>query len=592
MASLRTQSGAGAPRDSRGPALPLVLGLLAAFLLSQYAYAWSVPFINDDFIFLDKTRLASFLSLWEPKALAFHWYRPWSREFHYWALQHLFGARELPFHLASFALGLAVLATYYGLVRRLAGGTTAAIATAGVTALAAWGVPLVWVAGVQELWLLLFSLAFLFAVARGARWLALLTLALALMSKETAAVLPAIAVLYRILVERKGFGDAMRWVAPLAVLLVAWAAFHPVLGGRWFHPISAPLEPAPRSPLGPMLDFHRHRGAFVLRTLAVPFNLDTAAVPEHGWPRALWPAALGGLLLAGLVLAGRWGGRGPLAGARGIGFGLGWAVVGWAPLMMPTLGWHAYYGLLGAFGAWLAVALTLSRWPGPAAVLVAALALLRGARADTASGDWGSEWYQRRAASFILVMRADLQRQFPTLPSHSRLFFVRVPSNVGFIAGDGPSVRVWYRDSTLRADFYPNYRPRVAGEPRGPDLFFRFDTTGRWVQVRSGPEEVAAARLENPRWLKDHEVLASTFAAAGDWRAAASEYEKLANAESLRVDFAYNAGVCHEALRDSSRAAAWYARAAALPGADLEARETAARFARRHGEPTARRGSP
>ena len=553
--------------------------LLAAFLLTQYGSALFMPFINDDYVFLDKTRLASFLSLWEPKALAFHWYRPWSREFHYWALQQLFGARELPFHLASFALGLAALTTYYGVVRRLAGGTTAAIAAAGVTAMAAWAVPLVWVAGVQELWLLLFSLVFLHAVARGARWLALVTLALALMSKETAAVLPAIAVLYRILVERKSFGETMRWIAPLAVLLVAWAALHPVLGGQWFHPISAPLEPAPRSPLGPMPDFHRQRGTFVLRTLAIPLNLDTAALPEHGWARALWPAALGALLLGGLVLAGRRGGRGPLAGARGIGFGLGWAVVGWAPLMMPTLGWHAYYGLLGALGAWLALALVLSRWPAPAAVLVAALALLRGARADTASGDWGSEWYQRRAASFIVVMRADLQRQFPTLPSHSRLFFVRVPSNVGFIAGDGPSVRVWYRDSTLRADFYPNYRPRVAGAPLGPDLFFRFDTTGRWVQVRAGAEEVAAARQLNPRWTLDHEMLARTLAGGGDWGRAATEYEKLATAESLRVDFAYNAGVCHETLGDSSGAARWYARAAALPGADPEARETAHRFA-------------
>ena len=376
-----------------------------------------MPFINDDYVFLDKTRLASFLSLWEPKALAFHWYRPWSREFHYWALQQLFGARELPFHLASFALGLAALTTYYGVVRRLAGGTTAAIAAAGVTAMAAWAVPLVWVAGVQELWLLLFSLVFLHAVARRrsvAR--SAVTLALALMSKETAAVLPAIAVLYRILVERKSFGETMRWIAPLAVLLVAWAAFHPVLGGQWFHPISAPLEPAPRSPLGPMPDFHRQRGTFVLRTLAIPLNLDTAALPEHGWARALWPRG------ARRVAARGTGAGGPAGRARAVGrrsrnrirSRLGGGRLG------PADDAHARLACLlrtlGRVGRVAGVgpgSITMAGARGGAGGRAGAAAW---ARADTASGDWGSEWYQRRAASFIVVMRADLQRQFPTLP--------------------------------------------------------------------------------------------------------------------------------------------------------------------------------
>jgi len=44
-------------------------------------------------------------------------------------------------------------------------------------------------------------------------------------------------------------------------------------------------------------------------------------------------------------------------------------------------------------------------------------------RAATPSLDWGSEWYQNRAAAFLSFMRGDLYRVRPELPSHARLFF-------------------------------------------------------------------------------------------------------------------------------------------------------------------------
>jgi hypothetical protein len=543
--------------------------LLGVFLLSQYGYALRVPFINDDYIFLDKTRAASFAELWEPRRLAFHWYRPWSRELHYWSLQKLFGVRELPFHLASWALALATLAAYFALARRLAGGAGAAVATAGVAALAAWGVPLLWIAGVQDLWLLLFALAFVHAVARRARLRALACLLLALLSKESALVLPAIAAAYGLAVERRGIGEALRSTWPQWLLAGAWAALHPVLGGRLWRPLGAPLEPG----------LHPPTAELALRTLAVPFNLDAWPAPEGGWPRALATALPGIACLAALALLGGGARRAPAPEGRVLLFGATWAAIGWAPLLMPTLGWHAYYALLGALGAWLAIGPMLARRRGAAVALVAALALLRAARADTPSRDWGSEWYQRRAGSFIAFMREDLLRLHPTLPPHARLYFVRVPSNVGFLAGDGPALRVWYGDSTLRGGYYPSFRPRASGTPRGPDLFFRYDSLGGWVEIRTGPEDVAAARAANPRWTMDHDMLARTLASADDWERARFEYEKLAGADSARAEFAYNAGVCSAVLGDSSRAASWYARAAALPSADAEMRETARRFA-------------
>src|SRR5436853_7860177 len=94
---------------SRGPSAAGVMVLLAAALVAHWAHALRVPFINDDYVFLDKVRDRSFGALWETRELTFGWWRPISRELHYWSLQHGFGARELPFHVASLLLAFGVL---------------------------------------------------------------------------------------------------------------------------------------------------------------------------------------------------------------------------------------------------------------------------------------------------------------------------------------------------------------------------------------------------------------------------------------------------------------------------------------------------
>lgn len=591
MASLSAVAAATAARPGRRRfdlTLLVALVLLALFLVTQYGDVRRVPFINDDYIFLDKTRDASFGSLWAPKALAFHWYRPWSRELHYWTMQKLFGVHEGPYHVVSLLLALGALAAFFVLARRLAGPRTAAIAVAGWATLAAWAVPLIWVAGVQDLWMLLFAFLSLTAVAAQRWWLAAGLFLLALLSKESAAVVPAIAVALHYFVKRRSLREAFAGTWPLWLVLVLWAGFHPLLGGRLWFPLEGKVPPAPRAELPEVL----------ARTLLLPWNLDGWPHPENGWAAPLTLGLLGALWLGVLVLLGARQPRRPEVedSPRRIAlFGAVWALLGLAPLLLPGLGWHNYYALLGAAGAWLAAGALLARAPGIAIAVVAALALLRAGRATTPSLDWGSEWYQRRAASFIGVMREDLMRSEPTVPPHSRMFFIRVPSYVGFLAGDGPALRVWYGDSTLRAGFYPSYRPRGPSEPRGEDFFFRFDSAGGWVRVVKGPEDLAAAQATNPRWLADHETLAQTLARAGDWPGALVEYQKLAAADPVRVDYAYDVAVVWEAMGDSARAGEWYQRAAGLPGADSEVR-AAAEFYASHGRgaPPVRRltGSP
>src|SRR5262249_45760904 len=145
------------------------------------------------------------------------------------------------------------------------------------------------------------------------------------------------------------------------------------------------------------------------------------------------------------------------------------------------------------FGLWLAAGRVLARQTALGMGLLAALAFLGAGRAGTPSMDWGEAAYQRRAGAFVREIRARLRVLHPTLPPHSRLWFVRLPNNVGFLAGDGPAVRVWYRDRTLAAGYYSAYRPRGPGEPAGGDHFFRIDEAGTLLEVAQGDTAATVA---------------------------------------------------------------------------------------------------
>ena len=553
-----------------GLSLLAILGLLAAFLATQYPHAVTLPFVNDDYFFLDETRTASFASLWKRGDLIFGWYRPWSRELHYWVLQHLFGTAEPPYHLVSFALWLGGLGLYFAWARRIAGGAVAAVATAGLASLALWGTPLLWVAGAQDLWALLFSLVFLHLAVRHRRAWAAGALVLALLSKESAVILPGLATAYLVLIEGRGVRRALLDSLPLWLIALAWVALHPTLGARFFGSLRTSLETQQRPQVL----------ATVAQTLLAQVNL-------HPWPhpavhafRALAQGAVGGAILAALVWRGTTradSGVLPRSSGRLVRFGLVWALGGWSLLLMPSIGWHAYYGMLGSLGAWFALAVLLARRRRSAVALIVMLALLRSAQALTPSWDWGSESYQRRAGIVLKTIRRDLFRQHPGLPPHSRLYFVQIPNNVGLLAGDGPSLRVWYRDSTLRARYYSEYTPPVAGAPAGNDFFFRFDSLAGLVEIHTGPEIAESAREMNPAWEDDHVVLAALFLRKGDPPAAADEFDKLA-AASGRVDYLIYAGACRQLMGDSAAARARYREVAAKLGYPLRAVEDSVRF--------------
>jgi hypothetical protein len=133
------------------------------------------------------------------------------------------------------------------------------------------------------------------------------------------------------------------------------------------------------------------------------------------------------------------------------------------------------------------------------------------------------------------------------------VYFGNIPNNIGLVAGSSPAVRVWYRDTTLRAGFYSYYRPRTPAQPAGPDLFFHFDSTSGIEEVRLGPEDVPRAALLNPGWERNHEALAVLLLRAGDFVRAAAEFEKLAQLPT-RPDAIMFEAIAREAAGDSARA--------------------------------------
>lgn len=561
---------AGAARRPRAREWIVAAGLAAAllgFLATQYSGALGLPLMTDDYLILGKVRDASFASLWSATDLLSGFYRPWARELHYWTLHRLFGAHPLPYHLACFLLWLGIMALCFALVRRLAGTATAALATCLAATQAAWGSLLVWPAGSQDLWMMLLGLASLAAFAGGRLALSTTALALALLSKETAATLPAIAALHAWIVERRSPAAALRRSAALWAVAAAWALVHPMLGGRLWHGTPAAVA-TPSSDLLARL-------ALSLRQVV---NADLAARPADGWPQALIAATPAALLLAAAVLVGfraeaGAGGAGPMRATRGrvAAWGAAWALLGWLPLLMPGIRWHPYYALWGGLGAATALAAGLARWRALALAAVIGLALLRTARAWTPQAEQAGEWYLARAAVLTETVRRDLLDHHATLPSHSRVFLAGVPGGVGLIPSPGhcPALEVWYGDRTLRGYFYSQYAPRAARDTLGRDFFFVFDASGRSTEVVRGPEDLERAR-QRPDWLPRQLELAALLFTRGDPAACADEFEKMTRAFPDDPSLRFALGACRELMGDLAGAERSYRQAFALPGATPE----------------------
>jgi hypothetical protein len=554
--------------------------LLALCLFARFRDAFGLPFLNDDYVFLDHVSRKGFTQLWGFGGLVFHWWRPWSREFHYWWLQHAFGAHEWPFHLASFALAFAVLGAYWALARRVAGPQAAAIAVAGAATLPGWGLLLLWSTGAGPV-------DAVAVVARAARLArrphrrAAVAYALA-RQQETAAPLPLLffACDFWSLADRV----ILLRLAPTLGVGFAWMIAHPLLLGRLWAHAPASIEPSPAA-VPPWK-------AVLLSMLSV-LSLDRIPHPDGGWLKVWWDAVRAVFLVVVFVdqfarpdarpmdrLAMTRANR-----PRGVGsLALVWWGCGTLPLLLPGLGWHAYYAQFAALGAWLGLGRLLAR-PTPVTIgVLAVLAVIGAGRAATPSQDWGVAYYQRRAGAFVNEIRDKLLGAYPRMEPHARLWFVRLPNNVGFLAGDGPVVRVWYHDPTLQAGYYSAYTARETSEPAGPDRFFRMDEAGQFMEVKqsaandTSSASVLADEKSDPRFRTDRLSLATALAQGKDWRGAAAEFRKLAIAYPDSAGFAFDAATSYMQAGDSTAALQWLREAARRPGAPPEVVDAARRL--------------
>ena len=547
--------------------------LVVAVVATLYADVLRIPFVNDDFVFLDRVRGAGFAALWSNVRTPFNWYRPWSRELHYWTLQHAFGSNSPAYHVVSLVLLVLVVAAYAYLVSRLAGRGAARFAACGWLVMSAWAIPVLWIAGVQELWLLLFACVFLALVLRRAPpWASALAYALALLSKETAATLPVIAAAFGLGVLDWRPREAWRQLGLLVVVTLAWAAIHPLIGGRLFS--GAPASLATAHAMAPL--------AIATKTVASVVNLEGFARIDLRSPGTWAAGGALALLVGALIWIPAWREKSADVGPR-LSRGthaavLVWCVAGWAPVLMPGIEWHAYYGLLGSAGAWVLLSLWIDA-PLARIAIVALMSVLCAFQNLAPSTDWGTAYYLRRAALFLTHAERDLKAQLPTAPGGSRLYFVRVPYYVGFLTSGAPALRTWYDDSSISGGFWSDYRRRESVQP-GRDYFFRFDSSAAFVPVIAGPESLPAALAGNPRWTRDHEALAAAFAQADDWDAAGGEYEKLLRVDPGNADYLFGGGLAALGVGDTTRAAALIAAAGRAPNASSEIRTAAERFAR------------
>src|SRR5262245_31627068 len=302
--------------------------LLCAFVLVAYAPALDIPFLGDDYVFLDKTRSARFVDLWSLANTQFGWYRPWSRELHFWLLQRLVGTNEVAFRAVSLLLWLGGLGGYLLYLREFLSRRAALLAVLGTAALALWAAPLLWISGSQDLWMVALAMLALLLFARRREGWAMAPYALALLSKETAAVLPLVAAGHAWIVSEDRFQRVIRRSLPLFLLTVAWFLVHPVLRLRLGHA---------RALLGS--EVHQPAAEIAIQTLLSVVNASALSHPVDWNVFAPLRTVLAtALLVAAAALALQLPGVEPrpsLAGnesTRALRFGAWWAAAGWLPL--------------------------------------------------------------------------------------------------------------------------------------------------------------------------------------------------------------------------------------------------------------------
>ncbi len=562
------------------------LALLVALALFRYGWAAGISFINDDFLFLERARTASFSDNWNAIDALGNVYRPLTRNLYFWAGRKLFGNEPGPYHLVNLGVYAAGLILMAFAARRLVAGafrlppsgtraTGAGLLAAVLFALhPAAGTPASWVCGIQDLLAVDLALAAILAHLSRRRWLYVLFYLGALLCKETAAFLFPLLALWDWMIEESRLGPALRRQAPVALVFSAWLFLNPWLPwnemGRTIHS----REPGHASLLG-RLDIETLR--VTVRSLFMVEPVD-----RFHWPygplattgQVLTAAAL--LALSLRLLGAEDKPRPSGVSARAITRGaaslvlmaLLWSLSAILPLItvISHFTYYAYYPALGlAAGLSALLTFTRLRMPGATGGLVVGVAAVAVAGA---LGAGAALVYPpalcdahniRRASVHLWNFRDDLQRTHPAFPESARVYFWNIPPWIGFQLADGPALRVWYDNPSLTGQFLSAYAP----DRHRPSFFFGHDDTMRLVEIVRGlPDPQLAA--PPPIYTAAHTDLGSTLAQAGETEAAIVEWRKVLQVDADFSDAAANLGMTLNQLGRHEEAAEVLARAVRL----------------------------
>ncbi len=445
--------------------------LAAALVLAAAAWvqapALRAGFVADDFLFLDQVRGRGLVAaLGAPDPIG-NFLRPVGRALWYWALARAGGESPLVFHIASLTLFLLVLVLLFVLVRRLAGALAATVATAFLALGHAPDVAVRWGAGAQDLLAVTFALATLLLHRAGRRAPAALCLVLALLSKETVAATPLIALLLDRRANEPWRATARRaW--PLFAALGAWAA-------TWLATVPA------RRATGAALSFvPANVPAALAHLVQTAAGLEWPPGGGPTWPLSLAPVVPLALALVAIVLVppatGNFRARLPSTRAALLA-GLAWALLGALPVALVVPVWSAYQYLFALCGVALALGAALAyrpRWIAAMAVLLLGWSAA-GSRSLDEFAQTPERWatlshvnarYLERADMLTAGFVAGSRGAWPSLPAGSTVLIAGLPAWSGVQAGGGPVLRWAYRDTSLRATFTTTFtRARIGPGP-------------------------------------------------------------------------------------------------------------------------------
>jgi tetratricopeptide (TPR) repeat protein len=454
---------------------------VALLAVALYARGFSIGLVGDDYKLLDAALRAPLPDLLTGRHGILGYYRPVSRELYFWLWGKVLGFRGLGFHVVNAVTYAATVAMFHAFLRRWLGPTLAVFGSLAFVLFPPTGALLSWISCAQDLIALFWcAAALLLHQSRRFVW-AGCAVFLAVLSKETAVVMPLILAAYDLASDSSApassrarrswpafaglavaatISIAVRRLWPAESAIVVWSPSQ--MTGAWRLPfdfLSSLLPPATFEGVGQLLHASPIR-ALLLVVLAL------ATIPVAPW-------------------AANDASRTPTQSAsrRAIVFGLAVVVLGMIPVGVVTERWRGYFFSLSALGSSVVIGALLARLgAAPARVVAALLALANYGFNGVYRPESGPAGPGRHPhVNFAFFDQSDdLSRRLvqsiaawcPSFHSVPRTFVTVMEKNALLETVIGPALRVTCRDTVERVRFLESF---TTDDARAPFGVLRFD---------------------------------------------------------------------------------------------------------------------